>query len=291
MMPVGVLLGLVFGVGLAFLLEFIDTSIKSPSDVSKRLELPMLGFVPHADDLDEEINDIRLAFATNPHSVVGESFRQIRTCVQFSAPAEQLQSLLVTSAQPGDGRTAVAMNLAAAFARNGKKVLVVDANFRQPAMEKLFPQCQNTGLSNALVSQCLWSDHVCEIEPNLSVLPAGPLPPNPAELLGSDTMRLLVSEMVAQYDQVIIDGPPCLLVTDAAVMSSIADGTVLVVRATSNTFGVVQRSRDILNRVNARILGVVLNGIRVTAGGYLRKNYRTFYEYHEPQLSLENKEE
>ena len=123
------------------------------------------------------------------------------------------------------------------------------------------------------------------------MLPAGPLPPNPAELLGSDTMRLLVSEMVAQYDQVIIDGPPCLLVTDAAVMSSIADGTVLVVRATSNTFGVVQRSRDILNRVNARILGVVLNGIRVTAGGYLRKNYRTFYEYHEPQLSLENKEE
>jgi len=292
MMPVGVLLGLVVGVGLAFLLEFIDTSIKNPSDVSKRLELPMLGFVPHVNDLDEDIEEVRLVFMSNPHSVIGESFRQIRTCVQFSGPAEQLQSLLVTSAQPADGRTTVAMNLAAAFARNGSNVLVVDANFRQPAMERLFRQCTNTGLSNALVSQGLWSDHVVEIEPNLSVLPAGPLPPNPAELLGSETMRQLMSETTASYDYVIIDGPPCLLVTDAAVIASIVDGTVLTVKAATNTFGAVQRTRDILNRVNAHVLGVVLNGIRVTAGGYLRDNYRTFYEYHEQtQLSLESKDD
>jgi capsular exopolysaccharide synthesis family protein len=278
--PLGLLLGLVVGFGLTFLLELMDTSIKSPTDVSRRVDLPMLGMVPHLDDLEEEIADLRLAFMTNPNSLIGESFRQIRTTLQFSAPAAQLRSLLVTSALPGDGRSTVSLNLAAATAHSGRKVLVVDANFRQPMIRGLFPQAPESGLSNALVGQTHWKDSVREVHPNLFVLSCGPLPPNPSELLGSDAMRALLSELIAEYDQVVFDGAPCVLVTDPAVLSTLVDGVVLVVRASANTYGVVQRARDLLGRVGARMFGVVLNGIRVTAGGYLRKNYRTFYEYH-----------
>lgn len=281
MVPLGLVLGLAIGLGLAFLLEFIDTSVKSPSDVTRRVDLPLLGMIPHSDDLEEEIEDLRLAFATHPNSLVGEAFRQIRTCLLFSGPASQRRSLLVTSPLPEDGRTTVAMNLAAAIAHDGRKVLIVDANFRQPAIRQLFPECPEGGLSSALVGQANWRDLTHEVQPNLHVLPAGMLPPNPAELLGSEEMRTLIAEMVGQYDQVIIDGAPCLVVTDSAILSTLVDGVILTVRAGANSYGIVQRTRDMLQRVGAHIVGVALNGVRVTAGGYLRKSYETFYEYHE----------
>ncbi len=281
MIPLGILLGLIIGLGMAFLLEFIDTSIRSPSDIARRIDLPMLGMVPHVDDLTEDIPDMRLAFLTNPMSLVGEAFRQIRTCMLFSGPASQRRSVLVTSPLPEDGRSTVSLNMAASFAHSGRRVLVVDTNFRQPVINKLFPAVPGEGLSSALVGRVNWRDVVHNIEPNLDVMSAGLLPPNPAELLGSDQMRQMISEMTEQYDQVIFDGTPSLVVSDAPVLSTLVDGVVLVVRAGASTHGVVQRVRDVLDRVGAHIIGVVLNGMRVTAGGYLRKNYDTFYEYHE----------
>lgn len=290
MVPIGIMLGLGIGFGVAFLVEFIDTSIRSPSDIYKRVDLPLLGMVAHTDDLEEEkeIEELRLAFLTHPNSLIGEAFRQIRTCLLFSGPASQRRSLLVTSPLPEDGRSTVTMNLAAAIAHDGRRVLVVDANFRQPVIPTLFPQCPDGGLSSALVGQGDWRDLVYEVQPNLHVLSAGVLPPNPAELLGSDEMRNILVEMLDLYDQVIIDGPPCLVVTDSAILATLVDGVIMTVRAGANTYGAVQRTRDVLLRVGAHIIGVVLNGVRVTAGGYLRKNYETFYEYHElAQLSAE----
>ncbi len=277
--PLGIFLGLAVGVGLAFLLEFTDTSVKSPSDLLRKVDLPMLGMIPHLDDLDESISDPRMAALTNPHSLISEAFRQIRTNILFSGPAEQRRSLLVTSPSPEDGRTSVAVNLAATMTAGGRRVLVVDANFRQPSIQRLFPQCPDGGLSSALVGEGAWKELVAEVEPGLSVMAAGPLPPNPAELLDSEQMSALLEEMVAEYDQVIFDGPPAMVVTDASILSSIVDGTVLVVRAGDNTYGIVQRTRDNLERVGAHITGAVLNGVRVAAGGYLRRNYATFYDY------------
>ncbi|HOF17437.1 MAG TPA: polysaccharide biosynthesis tyrosine autokinase, partial [Phycisphaerae bacterium] len=291
MIPLGTLLGLFIGVGTAFILEFIDTSIKGPSDISRRVDLPLLGMVPHTDDVEDEIRDLRLAFMTNPNSLVCESFRQIRTCLLFSGPAGGRKTILVTSPMPEDGRTTVAMNLAASIAHGGRKALVIDANFRQPMIRRLFPQCGEAGLSNALVGQAAWRDMVQEVEENLFVLPSGPLPPNPAELLGSDMMRAVLKETSGEYEQVVIDGAPCLVVTDSSVLSSLTDGTLLVVRAGVNTYGIVQRTKDMLQRVGAHVLGVVLNGVRVTSGGYLRKNYETFYEYHHSQPGLPRPEE
>jgi len=290
MMALGVFLGVAFGLGLAFLLEFIDTSIKSPADISRKMDLPVLGMIPHSDDLEEEIEDLRLAFMTNPNSLFGEAFRQIRTCLLFSGPADQRRSLLITSPLPEDGRTTVALNLAAAIAHGGRKVLVVDANFRQPAIRTFFPQVPEGGLSSALVGQADWHETVYEAQQDLHVLPAGVMPPSPAELLGSESMRGILAEMVEQYDQVLIDGPPCLVVTDSSVLSTLVDGVVLVVRAGANTCGIVQRARDMLVKIGAHVLGVTLNGVLATSGGYLRKSYETFYEYHEqPQLTADGR--
>lgn len=286
MAPMGFVLGLVVGLGLAFLLEFIDTSVKTPSDVTRRLDMPLLGMIPHTDDLDEEIADLRLAFMSHPNSLIGEGFRQVRTCLQFSGPSSTRRSLLITSPLPEDGRTTVTMNLAASIAHGGRKVLVVDTNFRQPAVSELFKNCPDGGLSNVLTGQAAWRDLVYQVQPTLAVMAAGILPPNPAELLGSDEMRRLIEEMTAQYDHVLFDGAPCLVVSDAPILSTLVDGTVLVVRAGSNTYGIVQRARDTLHRVGAHLMGVVLDGVRVTAGGYLRKNYETFYEYHGSQAQV-----
>lgn len=279
MMPAGVLLGLVVGLGLAFGLELLDTSIKRPSDVTRRVDLPLLGMVPHTDDLDEEIDEPCLAFSESPDSMLSEAFRQIRTCLLFSGPADQRRSLMITSPMPEDGRTGAALNLGAAIARGGRKVLVIDANFRQPRIGEFFPQGDGRGLSNALVGQADWPDLVHQVEPNLSVMLAGPLPPNPAELLGSEQAKRLVAEAVERYDQVIFDTAPCLVVTEPSVLSTIVDGVIIVIRAGSNTYGMIQRCRDMMARLGAHIVGVLLNGVKVTAGGYLRKNYDRFYEY------------
>jgi capsular exopolysaccharide synthesis family protein len=285
MMPLGIIGGLVIGLGLAFLLELVDTSIRGPADVSRRVDLPLLGMVPHSDDLEDEIEDMRLAFMSAPNSIVAEAYRQIRTTLLFSGPASRRKSLLITSPLPGDGRTSVAMNLAGCIARGGHRVLVVDANFRQPSISALFPQAPQAGFSSALVGQADWRAQVHEVEENFYVLAAGPRPPNPAELFGSEQMRRLIQEMEAEYDEVIFDSAPCVVVTDSPVLSTEVNGVILVVRANVNTYGIVQRTRDILDRVGAHIVGVVLNAVRVTAGGYLRKNYETYYQYHQqPQL-------
>jgi capsular exopolysaccharide synthesis family protein len=223
---------------------------------------------------------------TNPDTIVSEAFRQIRTTLMFSGPVEQRRSMLVTSPMPEDGRTSVSLNLGHAIAHGGRSVLVIDANFRQPVIRKLFPMCPDGGLSSCLSDATDWRELTHEVEPNLHVMAAGPIPPNPAELLGSDKMRQLLTEFQGEFDQIIFDGAPCLVVSDSAVLSTVVDGVVLTVRASVSTYGIVQRTRDMLNKLGSHIFGVVLNGVRVTAGGYLRKNYETFYEYRESSHQL-----
>jgi len=285
MMTLGCALGLVLGFGLAFLLELADTSVKSPSDIARKVDLPLLGVVPHSDDLDEEVEDFRRVALLAPQSPGAEAFRQIRTNLLYSGPAQKRRSLLVTSPAPEDGRTTTVVNLAISIAQAGKRVLVVDANFRQPAIADMFPNAPMAGLSSALVGQAKWREVVAETSvPNLFVIASGPLPPNPADLLGSDAMRQLITEMTAEYDQVIFDGSPAMVVSDAGVLSTQVDGVILVVRAGSNNVGMVRKASEQLSHIGAHVIGVVLQGIRMTAGGYLRKNYETFYEYHQKAL-------
>ena len=167
------------------------------------------------------------------------------------------------------------------MARDGMKVLVIDANFRQPAIRKLFPQTPDAGLSSVLSGQSAWQDVVCQVEPNLAVMSSGPLPPNAAELLGSQDMRQLVAELGQHFDQVIFDGAPTLIVSDSPILATVVDATMLVVRVGVNTHDIIQRVRGVFRHVGANLIGVTLNGVRTVADRDLRRSHEAFYEYHE----------
>ena len=279
-LPVGFLLGGVIAVGLAFLLELMDTSVRTPRDVMRFGHLPLLGSIPVLDDEEIRIDNIEMAVRLAPHSLVAESFRQIRTNLQFAAPPEQQRSLMITSPQAADGKTATAINLAVTIAAAGRRVLLVDANLRRPALASAFGLTGTEGFSNLLIGQGELTDYVSKTDlPGLDVLAAGPLPPNPAELLGSNYLRQMIAKATETYDQIIFDAPAALLVTDAMVLATVVDGVVLVVRARANSRGMLTRTAEQLGRVGAHTLGGVLNAVQAARGGYFRKQYRSFYEY------------
>lgn len=284
-MPIGAFLGLILAVGLALLLEIADTSVRSPSDIVRHVSVPILGTVPDLDDEEVAVEQVELAAHTAPRSMIAEAFRNIRTNLLLSAPAERLRTILVTSPKPGDGKTTIATNLAISVAQSGRRVLLIDANFRRPSLRQLFPEGSPQGLSNLLIGQARFENVVrTTMLPNLHVLASGPIPPNPAELLSSGYMRDLIAQVVERYDQVLIDGPPVLLVSDALVMASKLDGVILVCRAKANSRGIAQRARDQLERVNAHLFGAVLNAAQVRRGGYFREHLRTFYEYQPDEI-------
>ncbi|MBN2212343.1 MAG: polysaccharide biosynthesis tyrosine autokinase [Sedimentisphaerales bacterium] len=277
----GIVLGLMVSVGLAFLLEFADDSIKSPGDVMRYLRAPNLGMIPLYEEEDADTIEVSRICAIHPQSMISESFRQMKTDIMFSSPEGELKTLLVTSSSAGCGRTVTAVNLAITFAAEGKRVLLVDGNFRRPAIHRLFASVgERMGLSNVLVGQASAEKaiHATDIN-NLDVLESGPLPPSPAHLLGSRQMREFVDQQRRRYDFVIIDGPPALVVNDARTLATLADGTLVVVRAEKTSRGIVQRLLRELSIPNVRILGVVVNAVRPRRGGYYQKTYRSYYDY------------
>lgn len=285
-LPAGSFLGLLMGVGLALLLELIDTSLKTARDIPRHVHVPILGTIPDVDDEEVQIEQVELASQTAPRSMVAEAFRTIRTNLLLSAPAERERTVLVASARPEEGRTTVAINLALSIAQNGRRVLLVDANFHRPAIQRFFPNTQGAGLSNVLIGQSKLADVVVSTElPNLEVLPSGPIPPNPTELLAGPYLQKLIAEAQDRYEQVIFDGPPVLLVSDGLVLAGIVDGVILVCRAKATSRGVALRGREQLERVNGRLFGAVLNAAQVARGGYFREQIRSYYDY-QPEQSL-----
>jgi capsular exopolysaccharide synthesis family protein len=279
-LPGGAVLALAGGIGLAFLRELTDQAVRTPVDVARFCRLSVLGCVPLLDDEEADVDRIEDAVRLAPHSLVAEAFRRMRTNLQFSGPAESQRSLLVTSPGPGDGKTTVAINLATTLANGGLRVLLIDCNFRRPAIREAYPRTRPEGLSNVLIDQGKLEDFVTKTDlPTLDVLSSGPMPPTPAELLGSERMRELIRKATEQYDRVILDGPPTLLISDATVMAMQVDGVILVGRADENTRGTLKRARDQLEGISARMIGAVLNGVRARSGGYFREQYREFYDY------------
>jgi len=281
-MPVGGILGLLLGVGLALLLEFVNTSVRTPQDVVRHAAMPVLGMVPQLDDEEVRIDNIELATRLAPRSMVAECFRRARTNLLFSCPPDRQRTVLITSTQPEEGKTAVAVNLAVASAQAGRKILLVDCNFRRPALYRAFPQIRKEGLSNLLVGQGELKDLINRTDiPTLDILSAGPTPPNPAELLGSSYFRAFLTEASAAYDQVFLDGPPALLVSDALIAAAAVDGVIVITRAGATSRGALRRLRDTLDRVGAHLLGVMLNAAEAQAGGYFKQMYRNYYDYDE----------
>ncbi|WP_369793230.1 CpsD/CapB family tyrosine-protein kinase, partial [Halobacillus sp. BBL2006] len=205
----------------------------------------------------------------NPKSPIAEQFRTIRTNLQFSSVDKELETMLVTSASPSEGKSITTANTAVVFAQQGKKVLLVDADLRKPTIHYTFRTDNTYGLSNYLVSERPLSDLVRESHiDNLDLLPCGPIPPNPSELLGSKKMKKFINEAHQKYDMIIFDTPPVLAVTDSQVLSAFVDGVLLVVRSKQTEQEAAIKAKEQLLQSKATILGVVLNDKDVKSSSY-----------------------
>ena len=280
-LSLAVMLGLALSVGLAFLREMLDTSVKSPRDIARIGQLNMLGIVPDEQD-DPQLAGVRLPLAIfeAPHSIVAEQLRQIRTRLQHSVSLDTTRAILVTSAGPDDGKTTIACNLAAGLALNGRRILLVDANFRRPQLHAVFSVGNDKGFSNALAAPDEYAQYVKETSiPNLSVMACGPKPPNATELLESQLLIDFIDHVLDDYDHIVFDSGPLLFVSESVALAPRVDGVVTVVRAQQNSRGALQRVRDTLRQIKAQQIGVVLNAVRAQGGGYYARNIKTYYEY------------
>ncbi len=287
--PSGMILGLLFGLGLAFLVELANDLVRTPSDVARFLRIPLLGIIPDASE-DSQVRRVELCHVVRqaPYSVTSESYRRCRTNLKLSGPPESFKTLLISSGMARDGKTSMAVNLATTFVATDKKVLLIDANFRQPNLHSLFPKAEakesaehfDFGLSSVLMHQCTPAEAVrpSGIE-GLDIIECGPLPANPTELLGSTRMEELLAMQRKSYDYIIIDGPPVLLVSDAKVLAGLVDATLLVFNAAATSRGAAQRTIRELKDVNARIVGCVLFAARAIKGGYFNEQFKSYRKY------------
>lgn len=279
------LFGLAVGVMLTLLLDRLDMSIRRMSDVERLLHLPTLGAVPELTGAKPKARRLRFpsirlsdvqtnerrrwgtsrvkllpVSKINPSSPAFESFRALRTSLIFSNAVHSLKSIVVTSAAAGDGKSTVSTNLAAAFAQQGMRVVIVDCDLRRGRLHAGFGVSRSPGLTELMVGAVTFENAIRPTEvDNLFVLSAGKLPPNPSEILGSDAARAIFARLVSSFDLVIMDTPPVLAATDAAILGSIADGVVLVVRMGVTDRRAARRSLDRLQAVGSRVLGTVLN--------------------------------
>ncbi|WP_281885446.1 CpsD/CapB family tyrosine-protein kinase [Paenibacillus sp. YYML68] len=210
----------------------------------------------------------------NPKSPISEAYRTLRTNIQFSAIDEDLRILMVTSAGPGEGKSTTLTNLAVAYAQTDLKVVLIDADLRKPTMHHTFTQTNRWGLTSVLAGQAQLDEVIRETYiPNLSIITAGPIPPNPSEMLSSKRMTALLDELKSRYDIVLIDTPPALAVTDAQIVATKCDGVILVVDSGKVKRDMAIKAKANLDHVKARILGVVLNNMD-------RKNAESYYYYY-----------
>jgi len=284
-LPVALVLGLMLSVGVAFLREAMDTTVRSPIDIQRVGQLNLLGVVPdESDDPQSAGARLPLVIFEAPHSMMAEQFRQVRTRLQHAASLDTTRTILVTSPGPGDGKSTVAVNLATGLALNGRRILLVDANFRRPELHKIFGLGNEAGFADALNAVENFDQVVRETQvPNLSVLTSGVRPTNPTELLESQLFTDFIERALEDFDHVIFDSGPMLFVSETVALAPRVDGVVSVVRARTNSRGLLQRMRDGLRQVKAEHLGIVLNAVRAQAGGYYTRNIKTYYAYQNGQ--------
>lgn len=279
-MTLGAVIGLVGGIALCFVLDYLDDTIRTKDELAKIADVPLLGVVPNIAGRGSDVAKRDLYAHYQPKSTISEAYRGVRTALTLSAEGPHQKVLLLTSAGPREGKSTTAINLATVLAYSGGRTLVIDADLRKPRLHKSFGVLNTRGLTNLIIGNDDPAS-VCQhtsVE-RVDVLPSGPIPPNPSELLGHPKMRAIVSRLRETYDHVLIDTPPIGAVTDAAVLATIADGVILVVHAGKTRRQIVSRGIEQLRYINARIVGVILNNLRVSRIRYYPGYYHYYYYY------------
>lgn len=211
---------------------------------------------------------------TNPKSPISETYRTLRTNIEFSAVDSEIKRVMITSAGPGEGKSTTIANLAVTYAQADKKVLLIDADLRKPTIHRILTVSNRRGLTTILSGNCAAHEGLIESDiPNLYLLPSGPIPPNPSEMLSSRKFKELLAEFGEHFDHILIDSPPVLAVTDAQIISTLCDGVVLVINSGGVKSGYAIKAKESLDHVQARILGVVLNNVN-------RKSKDAYYYYY-----------
>ncbi len=268
-------IGLALALGGAFLIEYLDDTVKTPEEAAQLTGLPSLGAIAR---IEGKSDDDRLIAVHHPLSPIVEAYRVLRTNIQFSAIDKPIKTLMVTSPAPSEGKSVTLANLAVVMAQSGLKVIAVDTDLRRPVQHHIFNIANDYGLCDGILHA---NPGVMEyVQPtqveNLWLLPSGALPPNPAELLGSKRMGEIIEELKTNADLVIFDTPPTLLVTDAAVLAGRVDGVLLVNDAGATRRAMSKRAADELRRVHAPLLGLVMNRLSTRRGSYY---YYQYYHY------------
>jgi len=291
-------LALALGVGLALFLEYLDDTIHSTDDVEKFLRLPALAVIPAMGGVSRRRlfssatalqkrngnngGNPELLLKINGRSALAESYRQLRTSVLLSTAGRAPKTLLITSSLPGEGKTTTAVNTAISLAQTGANVLIIDADMRRPRLRSIFDLPEREGLSSILSSEMKPQDMLNAIAKDpttgLHVLTSGPIPPNPAELLGSDQMRKLIGVLSVPFTHIVIDSPPVSSFTDGVLIASMVDGVLLVVHGGKSSRGVVRRSRQLLLDVGAKLFGVVLNNVSIRSHDYYYYYQRYYHQ-------------
>ncbi|HEY6118530.1 MAG TPA: polysaccharide biosynthesis tyrosine autokinase [Pyrinomonadaceae bacterium] len=304
------ILSLGLGVGLALFLEYLDDTVHSTDEVERLLHLPALAVIPaigagtrrrralstSAVALQKRngngaAGNPELLTNVDSRSPLAESYRHLRTSVLLSTAGRAPKSLLVTSSLPGEGKTTTAVNTAISLAQTGATVVIIDADMRRPRLQSIFDLRDHEGLSSILSSDCSEAEMLALVlrdeGSGLSVLTSGPIPPNPAELLGSDQMRRLIATLQKNYTHVVIDSPPVSSFTDGVLISTMVDGVLLVVHGGHSSRHIVRRSRQLLQDVGAKIFGVVLNNVSLQSHDYYyyQRYYQRYYKNDEQAAS------
>lgn len=284
------ILALMAGVGLAFLLDFLDDTVKSLDDIDRYIHLPALALIPAARSEKGRLSPAEaaaqapsastaLAMVNDVRSPMAEAYRHLRTSLLLSSAGNPPRTILVTSSQPSEGKTTTAVNTAFMLAQTGAQVLIIDCDLRRPRLHANFNLSNTRGLTNYLSGECPIDDVLQSYEgvANLKLLTSGPVPPNPAELLGSEEMRKLLSSLSERFAHIIVDSPPAISFTDASILSTFVDGVILVVHGGRSSRAVVRRAKQQLLDVGANIFGVVLNNVKAESHEYYGAGYYSAY--------------
>lgn len=272
----GAMMGLLLAIGIIFLRDYLDDTVKSAEEVERLTESIAMGTIATIEGVNEAE---RVVTSTNNRSPVAEAYRVLRANIEFSEVDSPFRTILVTSSSPGEGKSTTLANLAAAIAVTGKRVIAVDTDLRKPTLHKYFGLSNSRGVTTALLGHGgKLSEHLVPTTAsrNLMIMPSGPLPPNPAELIGSQRMSELIQELASHADVVLFDSPPMLAVVDGALLARQCDATLLVVLARSTRKDSLRKSKDQLVQSGTRLLGFVLNRVSPKGGGYYYYSYGVY---------------